>query len=726
MVPAKSKAPAGVSAALLGPPVIRCADKAVELLPERRYELLAYLAFHGTWLNRDALAFVFWPDQDNAGARRNLRWVLHSARDLPGVDAIEAERDRIRFDVATDVSAFEAAVREHRWRTAVELYAGPLCAGFVADGGDPFAQWLRIERARLAEQFHRAAISWLATADPQDAVTLAGRLIAEDPADEEALCAGVRALRELGQERDARHLYREFAERLMDDLGLEPGAETQALMREVEAPAAGPSTPVASPIESSFVGRQRELAEIAALLEQPECRLLTLIGPGGVGKSRLAREAIARLDGRTAKIVRLESLTVPGQVAGEVARTLGMRLRARDDSEAQVQAYLAEHPRLLLVFDNFEHLIDAAEQLGRWLAACRGLQAIVTSRERLGLAAEWLLPVAGLDVAREGSEPSAAARLFVERASAVRRGFESESETAHIARIVEQIEGMPLAIELAAAWTRLLPCAEIARDLASGLELLDGETAARPGQQGMRACFEHSWSLLMARERALLSRLAVFRGGFDREAARQIADGALPAIAQLVDKSLVRADGSGRFSLHPLLRQFGEEKLAATADDATARQRHAEYFAHWMERHIRDGRVSLATGMPLVEVEIGNCLATWDWAITHQRADLVRPASLVLGTYFEHRSPLREGLECLKRADALLPSIPGYHAAIGNVLRARATLTMHNGRYEEAERIARDSLRHFKMTHDPPGIKSALTTLGLSLWQRARYTEARR
>jgi DNA-binding SARP family transcriptional activator len=243
MVCAKSCAMREASFVLLGAPYVEHLGIRLDFLPERRYALLAHLAARGTWVSRDALAFMFWPDQTNAGARRNLRWVLHSAREIPGFDAVEAERDRIRLIVATDVRRFDVAVREQRWADAVGAYGGPLCAGFDAEHTDPFAQWLRIERARFAELFHRAAMTLIETVPPLEAVALARRLVESDPGDEEALCAGLRALRDLGEIREAKRLYHEFSVRLMDELGLEPGAATRSLAQELEAPLAAPVPP---------------------------------------------------------------------------------------------------------------------------------------------------------------------------------------------------------------------------------------------------------------------------------------------------------------------------------------------------------------------------------------------------------------------------------------------------------------------------------------------------
>ncbi len=713
-------------AVLLGTPHVECDGEVREWLPERRYQLLAYLAYCDEWVTRDALAFMFWPDQDNAGARRNLRWVLHSMRELPQFGVIEAERDRIRVRLPTDVRQFEAAVKDKKWADAVALYRNALCTGFDAHASEPFAKWLRLERGRLGEMFHRAAMALIDDSTAVDVIPLAHRLLAEDPADEEALRAALRALRELKQEREAKRIYREFSERLMDELGLEPSAETRALMHELETLSSQTVAP--PPIESSFVGRQRELDEIAALLAQPDCRLVTLIGPGGVGKSRLAREAMRRFSTGPAWMVPLEALAVPGQLTGQVAIALGIRLAARGSAELQVQTRLGDRP-CLLVLDNFEHLIDAAEQVARWLVACPQLRIVVTSRERLGIEHEWLLPVEGLATPATvdgGFEQADSVCLFVERARAAKRGFEPSAEQDAIVRIVEQVDGMPLAIELAAAWVRMLPCVDIARDLDESLELLQTESAGRVERRSVRASFEHSWSLLMARERELFAQLSVFRGGFNREGARQVAGAALPAVAQLVDKSLVRADGVGRFGLHPLLRQYAAEKLALTpTGEASARHRHAEFFDHWMAGYAGLGKVDLDAALPALDVEFENCRVAWDWAIEHQRADIVRTASLVLLAYFERRSRVPDGLDCFAVADKLEPTAAGYGQATANVERAQATLLLHAGRYDEAEQCARQALRRFRLTRDAPGIKSSLTTLGLANWERARYARAR-
>jgi predicted ATPase/DNA-binding SARP family transcriptional activator len=710
---------------LLGAPFVVCGGETREFLPERRFQLLAYLAYRGEWLTRDALAFIFWPDLDNTRARRNLRWLLHSVREFSEFATIEAERERIRLRLPTDVQRFETAIRERAWLQAVTLYRGDLCVGLDVHGSEPYVKWLTLERGRLAELLRGALTELVESGAAEDVLALSQRLLEQDPLDEYALRARLGALRELGRADEARRVYRAFSVRLMDELGLEPAAETRTLVSRLETLTDVPTPP--SEAESSFIGRRGELAQIDALLAQPECRLLTLIGPGGVGKSRLARQVMVASVARPGHFVSLESLSLPEQLPSQIARVLGLLLKASEDAAMRVQVYFQKQ-RCLLVLDNFEHLIDAADALSRWLASCPLLQIIVTSRERLDLPQEWLFPVEGLARPRAADadrEQYDAVQLFVERARAVKHSFDAHAQLSAICDIVDRVEGLPLAIELAAAWVRLLPCADIARDLASSLELLERQDTADSRHRSVRASFDHSWALLTGRERTLFATLSVFRGGFGREALRHVSQASLPAVAQLIDKSLVRVEGTSRFGLHPLLQQVGRERLGASpADEAEVGMRHAEFFAHWLERFADFRQIDQKVALAEMDVDIDNCLGAWDWALEHRRPDLLRSAGLALLNYFEHKGLLREGLACFRRLDERTEAAPEYRGAVGVVERAKGTLLLRLGQYEEAEVCARKSLHHFRLIRDDVGIKSALTLLGLTNWERGRCAQA--
>lgn len=720
---------------LFGTPVADTGEAALQFRAERRFQLLAYLAVRKDWVARDELANLFWPDQDNASARRNLRWVLHSAKELDVLPGVEADRERVRFATTTDVAAFEQAVAESRWNDAATLYTGPFLAGLDANSSEPFQNWLRSARGRYVDSFRAASLEvarQCAGADDDRCIELAERMLAEDPFDEQALRVLMRAYAAMDRLHPLQRAYREFSERLLDELGLEPSAQTRSLLRQlIDTPAASRANAdiaAPAPIVTSFIGRRDELRQIGALLDQPECRLLTIIGPGGIGKSRLAAELAGTR--RARDFVALEALSLPSQIAAHVARKLGLVPSGNADPESLVTNHLGSNPALL-VLDNFEHLIDGAALLLRWLDQCPRLQLLVTSRERLEVGNEWVFRLEGLSGTNEGErapgEESDAVRLFVERARPLNPDFKLEREQGGIDEIVRLVDGMPLAIELAAAWTRLLPCADIARDLEANLDLLASHgQMLRAEHHSIRASFEYSWSLLVPRERDLLARLSVFRGGFTHAASRVVAEAALPALASLADKSLVKQGPASRFSLHPLLLKFAGDKLDEMPESKSdVNARHAQYYCAMLARSAESGAVVQPHALAAIDVDFENCVAAWKWALKESRFDLADSGTLPWVFFFERGGRMREGLELFSAAAEL----PGYNASPqrtrANIEWGRAMLSMRAGSLPEAQERARDALRSYRGVRDASGILRCVNLLGMTHWQRGEFDHAR-
>ena len=321
---------------------------------------------------------------------------------------------------------------------------------------------------------------------------------------------------------------------------------------------------------TSFVGRQEELGEIAGLLADPRCRLLVLVGPGGIGKTRLAIEAAAALLGDFADgvyFVPLQSVAAPEFIGPAVAQAIGFSFYGSDDPREQLFDYLRDR-RMLLVVDNVEHLLPGGELLAELLARAPHVKLLVTSREVLGLREEWVRPVRGLAFPPgEGAAPAgsySAVQLFAERARQVNASFSLEREAGCAAEISRLVEGMPLAIELAAAWLRALPCAEVAREIQGSLDFLTTTLRNVPERhRNVRAVFEQTWNRLPAAEQEVFRRLSVFRGGLTREAAGAVAGADLPTLQSLVDRALLSVSPAGRYEIHELLRQFAAERLAA-------------------------------------------------------------------------------------------------------------------------------------------------------------------
>ncbi|MFN2201094.1 MAG: ATP-binding protein, partial [Caldilineaceae bacterium] len=391
---------------------------------------------------------------------------------------------------------------------------------------------------------------------------------------------------------------------------------------------------------TSFIGREAEVAEILSLLRDERCRLLTLVGPGGIGKSRLALKAVETMTqpGTGGAIsdywdgicfVPFESVASPGAVASTIANALDWKTYEGNDPKAELQAYLADR-HFLLVLDNFEHLLPAAPLLLDILHSAPGCKLLVTSRVTLNLAQEWLFQVDGMSLPPPDGNletcTSDALALFAERARRVRRDFSLESEWTHVARICRFVEGMPLAIELAAAWLRRMSCAEVATELDHGLGILASDQVGIPERhRTMEVVFDHSWNLLTLEERSVFMGLSVFRRGFTREAAENVFGASLPILSSLVDKSLLRLTSSGRYTIHELQRQYAAERLAE-APDLLAKANN-EHSAYYLKLVARPARLRLAQDdrrlLVRFEDEIDNILAAWRWAVDHKRlADL--------------------------------------------------------------------------------------------------------
>jgi predicted ATPase len=374
-----------------------------------------------------------------------------------------------------------------------------------------------------------------------------------------------------------------------------------------------------------LIGREEDLARLHALLDDPACRLVTLVGPGGIGKTRLALEAGGSRRGRYRDGVVTVSFvgTSPARpeeaadlVVTNLAAALGVSLAVpRDPRELLADALAGRE--LLLVLDNLEQLRDAAGVLAELLARAPGVQILGTSRRRLGLGVEWLVEVPGLPYPPPRADAAGypAVQLFEDRARLLRPGFRPAADLAAVGRVCRLVAGMPLAIELAARWVRSASPAAIADRLAAGGELL-ATTApdVEPRHRSIRSVIDWSWELLGEGERQAMARLSVMRGGFDLDAAAAVAGAGLPLLAGLVDHSLVEVGEDGRYNMHELLRQYAAQRLAADpAEEAEVRRRHADWFSGLLP----DPDQALPDGGAELEADVENLRAATDWLVAN-------------------------------------------------------------------------------------------------------------
>ncbi len=704
----ESKPHATLRLLFLGSPRIERDGTPAETDTRKAVALAAYLAVTGQAQRRETLAALLWPEYNQERACANLRRTLWSLNKAVGSEWLAVDQDAIGLRRGPgfwlDVEAFQSNLAECRTHphtksdacpacvpplsAAVELYRGDLLAGFTLRDSPAFDDWQFFQaeslRRELGWALERLVRCHVALRDLETAITYARRWVALDALHEPAHRELMKLYAWSDQRAAALHQYEECERILQEELATSPEQETLQLYEAIRgnqlpppvilkkaawAAAVKMGPPSAAvltdnlPLQPTpFIGRSRELREISALLQGRDCQLLTLVGPGGIGKTRLALQAAAEQRGtfrHGVHFVSLAPLRSDELLVPAVADALKFSFfqRQDDDPRQQLLNYLREKEMLLLL-DNFEHLVKGAGLLAELLGAAPGVKILVTSRERLNLRGEWVLEVRGMrfatDPAVEPIEAYSATQLFLQTASQVDVGFSPSTEDmSHIAHICQMVEGMPLAIELAAAWVKALSCRDIAQEIERGLDVLATAMRDMPERhRSMRAVFDHSWQLLSPAEQEAFSRLSVFRGGFRREAAEEIADASLGVLAGLVDKSLLRWDPSGRYDMHQLLREYATEKLhEVVGQPAAVADRHCSHYAAFLQR--RESPLT-ASGQKLaldeIEEELENVRAAWQWAVSQRKLAQVGQAMNSLFLLYDTRSRFREGKQAFEQA----------------------------------------------------------------------------
>jgi predicted ATPase/transcriptional regulator with XRE-family HTH domain/Tfp pilus assembly protein PilF len=496
-------------------------------------------------------------------------------------------------------------------------------------------------------------------------------------------------------------------------------------------------------LPTPLVGREAELASLNRLLGDPNCRLLTLVGPGGIGKSRLALEAASRQGERFAGGVYYVSLTganSPEFMVPSIAQAVGLNFAGPAEPRSQLFNYLGNKQALVLL-DNLEHLLEGVEVLSELLAGAPGLKLLATSRARLELSGEWVFEVEGLPVPPEGQlegvESYSAVELFLQRARQARVDFELSGEDhTDVVRICRLVEGMPLAIELAAAWVRMLTCAEITGEIERGLDILATRLRDVPERQrSINAVFDHSWHLLSEEEQQVLRRISVFRSGFTRQAAEAVAGAGLELLLALVAKSFLRSTSEGRYGLHELVRQYVNDRLAEAPDDeVAARDRHSAYFTELvaqLEDKLKGAEQLQA--LAVMDAEIDNIRAGWRWAVRRGQTGAVHKPIRALAYFYSIRGWFQEGEATFGwAADQLEGSliVPGKSEPTVDRLSAYARalqgwFSSTRGQLDQSQALLQSGLASLRLFGLSKELADVLYYLGAVTWLTGDFQRAR-
>ena len=757
---------ARLSLALLGPMQVKLDGHPVAGFESAKVRaLLAYLALETDCPhNRDELACLLWPDEPDQAARANLRNALGNLRQAitdPSARPpfLSITRDTIQFNVESDYSLdvdqfidLVTACRQHahrrietcrscaqRLQAAVELYGGDLLSQLFLNDSPPFEEWLLVKREQLHRQvldaLFRLASCYERRGDYERARQYAARQLELDSWREEAHRQAMRALALGGQRSAALAQYKTCRRALAEELGAEPAAETTALYEQIKS---GPLNPEHPPynlpvLTTSFVGREKELGEIVELLENPICRLVTIVGPGGVGKTRLALAAAMREaeDGTFAHgvyFVPLASSSSSQYLVPAIADALHLTLTGRPDPQAELFSYL-RGKELLLVLDSLEHLLDGAGLITKMLCEASQVICLVTSRERLALQSEWPYDLPGLSYPSSGSveygDNCSAVQLFAQRAHQASSHFSlSPDELPAVVRICQLVKGMPLAIELAAASTCERTCAEIAADIERNARILSIEYRDVPERhRSMWATFEHSWKLLTPEEQTSLQRLSIFRGGFSPEAATKVSGATPDVLTALTDKSLLQRAPRDRFDMHELVRQYADDKLRASHEHEQVQRQHLDYFLQLaVEAEAQLIGPAQKHWLDCLECENDNLRAALGWVGERGEAEWAAQLAAALPPFWERHGHLREGRRWL----AMILEHPEQLAAAtyAKVLDGAGFLAFAQGDQAEAQTLHEKSLNLFRSLNDRSGIALCLFRLGGVLKWRGDYAGA--
>lgn len=751
---------------------------------------------------RGVLAGLFWPEYPENKARDNLRFTLSSLRQT--LDDSQAdppflliERETVQFNpdcnCRVDLWDLRQALEDGslpKLKSGLSLYRSRFLEGFSLGDCPAFDEWLLLQGERIQREvimgFYRLAAHYEVRCDYEMALFAVEQVRAIDPTGEDCYRRMMHLLALNGQREQAMEQYQLCRVMLQKELGVEPSREITTLYKAIRSqsfppPPSAPRWDNLPRQTTPFIGREAAQKTLDNILTNPEIPLITIHGPGGIGKTRLALQAA--LAQRThfrdgVYFVRLGPLSDPEQIVPAIAAATGFYFyQSGEDQETQLFNFLRAKS-MLLVLDNFEHLSVGAPLIADLLQAAPEVRVLATSRHRLNLSFETVFTLGGMDCAGSSeqlvTDQPEGVQLFIQCARRVNCDYEPQAaDLVEISRICQLVGGSPLGIVLAAPLVSSLPLGEITAAMQQDNDFLTSHAQDMPERQtSLRAAFNHSWNLLSEQEQQILLKLAVFKGGFTFQAAQGIMEAKLSDLKELENKALLQYSfGVGRYEFHSLIWQFAFERLAAQPQVHEAiRAAHSAWYIHTLEKWFTEAQGSRQlTTLQLIEWDIENIRAAWDWEITRGHTLYLERALNGLCFYYQWRGLYQEGETlCFLTAQRLRidlpptasPDAPGFRLlarvlawrsvfslAIGHRRRANEYLTesmqvydldqqggfylrqvgdcLVNTSCQEARRCYEKSLAICRERDDCWGEAHALAALGWAAFDSGCYSEAR-
>jgi predicted ATPase/DNA-binding SARP family transcriptional activator len=782
---------------LLGRPQIRNRERPVHVEARKAMALLAYLALSPTVRGRDELAVLLWPEHPKGRAR--LRHALWAAKKAIGQENLIVERESIGFrhdkSVSVDVLEFRRLLAAHQFHghtsqevcqrclepltAAVNLYRADFLSGFSLADSSAYDDWQSFQteslRQEMSEALGRLVRLHSNRGEFEPAIEYGRRRLTLDPLNEPAERELMRVYAWADRAPVALRQYEEFVARLDEEIGVPPEQETIDLAQAIrgggvrppkpgdqeEKDAGATETDIAErrgivqnlPVHSgSFFGRSQELDELTGLLQDdPACRLLTVLGLGGVGKTALAIRLASQAAGsfeQGAVFVPLTQIDEASYLPLAIANAVGIPIRGSGEPAAQLVNVLRNR-ELLLVLDNFEQLLDgeATGLLVELLAGAGRIKLLVTSRERLNLGDEWGFELGGLHypagsvAAGEPMDHYPAVELFLQEAHRVAPiQALTQEDRRQVLRICRLVDGLPLALKLAAGWSRIMTLGQIPDEIERNLDFLESTQRDIPDRhQNIRAAFNHSWALISDVEREAFMNLSVFRGGFSSRAADRVAAASLHTLLRLADKSLIQRGGDGRFHIHQLLRRYASEHLEERpAESEAVHNAHADYYAMYLSRREEEIQgVRQEKILAELTAEHDNIRAAWNWSCNKELVALLERGAECFVHYFGLVSRFQEGRMLCGQGVHSLENFKARHGAeddlskvsnlaLAQLLIGQAYFTVSLGHPKEAQRLGEESVRLFRQIKPRPRrqLARSLLWLGEIRFVQAHFTRA--